>query len=229
MAAPRVERGRLAFDGQFWGLSNGWSASLLAAPFAGAALFGLVSLQPGVYNALVREDSVLECLQLIAYGASTALAGAAGWRLWRTGRRGLGVLFFLFACCCLLAAGEEISWGQRVLGFGTPEELALVNGQDELNVHDVVEVQGKFNLGLALASLYGLAAPWLVRRPLLTVPPIALGGAFLAMVAYISARAAFFPHPGHELAKFSEWPETCFAVALAVFTLLAWRRVDAGK
>ena len=32
MAAPRVERGRLALDGQFWGLSNGWSATLLAIP-----------------------------------------------------------------------------------------------------------------------------------------------------------------------------------------------------
>jgi len=116
-----------------------------------------------------------------------------------------------------------------MLGFGTPEEVAAVNGQEELNVHDVVEVQGKFNLGLALASLYGLATPWLVRRPVLAVPPIALGGAFLAMLVYISARAEFFPHPGHELAKFSEWPETCFALALAVFALLAWRRVDAGQ
>jgi len=60
MAAPRVERGRLAFDGQFWGLSNRWSAYLITAPFAGAALFGLVALLPGLYNALVREDSVLE-------------------------------------------------------------------------------------------------------------------------------------------------------------------------
>jgi hypothetical protein len=74
--SPRVERGRLVLDGQFWGLSNGWSALLLTTPFAGAALFGLVSLQPGVYNALVREDSVLESLQFIAYAASTALAAA---------------------------------------------------------------------------------------------------------------------------------------------------------
>ena len=64
---------------------------------------------------------------------------------------------------------------------------------------------------------------------MLAVPPIALGGAFLAMLVYISARAEFFPHPGHELAKFSEWPETCFALALAVFALLAWRGVDAGQ
>ena len=53
--------------------------------------------------------------------------------------------------------------------------------------------------------------------------------AALAMLVYISARVEFFPHPGHEPAKFSEWPETCFALALAVFALLAWRRVDAGQ
>jgi hypothetical protein len=195
----------------------------------GRSALRLISLQPTVYNALVREDSVLECLQFLAYAASTALAAAAAWRLERAGHQEVGVLFLLFACCCFFAAGEEISWGQRVLGFGPPEQVATVNGQEEMNVHDVVEVQGTFNLGLALACLYGLAAPWLVRRPVLFVPPIALAGAFLAMIAYISARRAFFPHPGHELAKFSEWPETCFAVALAVFALLAWRRVDAGK
>jgi hypothetical protein len=33
-----------------------------------------------------------------------------------------------------------------------PEELAAVNGQDELNVHDAVEVQGKFNVELALLA-----------------------------------------------------------------------------
>ena len=109
MAAPGLERGRLAFDGQFWGLSNGWSASLFATPFAGAALFGLISLQPTVYNALVREDSVLECLQFLAYAASTALAAAAAWRLKRAGHQEVGVLFLLFACCCFFAAGEEIS------------------------------------------------------------------------------------------------------------------------
>jgi hypothetical protein len=90
-------------------------------------------------------------------------------------------------------------------------------------------VQGKVNLAVALASLYGLVAPWLVRRRVLVAPPTALNCAFLTMLAYASARAAFFPHPGHALAKFSEWPETCFAGALAVFALLVWRRTRAAK
>jgi hypothetical protein len=224
MPAPRVERGRLALDGQFWGLSNGWSATLLAIPFAGAAVLGLASLWPGLYDALVREDSALESLQVAAYVAALAFAASCAYRLERSGRRSFAVLFALLALCCLFAVGEEISWGQRVLGFGTPDDLASINNQEELNVHDVVEVQGKFNGLLALASLYGLVSPWLVRR-VLVVPPLALGAAFLVMLVYTVSRALFFPHPNHELAKFSEWPETCFAGALAVFGLLALRRL----
>jgi hypothetical protein len=34
-------------------------------------------------------------------------------------------------------AGEEISWGQRIFGFKTPEPLAQVNKQDELNLHNL--------------------------------------------------------------------------------------------
>jgi hypothetical protein len=43
---------------------------------------------------------------------------------------GLVLLFFF-------GAGEEISWGQRIFGFKTPEQLAQVNKQDELNLHNL--------------------------------------------------------------------------------------------
>jgi len=43
---------------------------------------------------------------------------------------GLALLFFF-------GAGEEISWGQRIFGFKTPEQLAQVNKQDELNLHNL--------------------------------------------------------------------------------------------
>jgi hypothetical protein len=224
MAAPRVDdRGRLALDGQFWGLSRRWSAALLVIPFAGAALLGLASPWPGLYDTLVREDSVLEWLQVAAYVASLGLAAACAYRLERAGRRLFAALFALLALCCLFAAGEEISWGQRLFGFGTPHDLASVNNQDELNVHDVVEVQGKFNGLLAAASLYGLAAPWVVRRRVVIVPPAALSAAFFVMLVYTTGRALFFPHPHYELAKYSEWGETCFSAALAVFGFLALR------
>jgi len=43
---------------------------------------------------------------------------------------GLAVLF-------LFGAGEEISWGQRILGFQTPEPLSEVNRQEEFNLHNL--------------------------------------------------------------------------------------------
>jgi hypothetical protein len=43
---------------------------------------------------------------------------------------GLGLLFFF-------GAGEEISWGQRIFHLATPENLAAVNSQDELNLHNL--------------------------------------------------------------------------------------------
>lgn len=43
---------------------------------------------------------------------------------------GLGLLF-------LFGAGEEISWGQRILGFQTPQPLSEVNKQEEFNLHNL--------------------------------------------------------------------------------------------
>jgi len=226
MAAPRADRGWVAADGQFWGLSSRASAGLLVIPFAGALLVGLAAFRSGLYYALVREDRLLEWLQFGAYVAATVFAVAAAVRLERGAKVLSTVAFAALALCALVSAGEEISWGQRLFGFDPPDALEELNSQEELNVHDVVEVQGKVNLALALASLYGLAAPWLLRRRLLVVPPAALASAFFVMLAYTAARAVFFPHPSHGLAKFTEWPETCFAAAIALFTVLAWRKAD---
>jgi hypothetical protein len=93
----------------------------------------------------------------------------------------------------LFAAGEEISWGQRLFEIGTPPELASINSQGELNVHDVVEAQGKFNLALAAISLYALVAPWAARRPSLLIPPAALSSALLAAFTYTVPRAHASP------------------------------------
>ena len=43
---------------------------------------------------------------------------------------GLALLF-------LFGAGEEISWGQRLLGFETPAAISEVNRQEEFNLHNL--------------------------------------------------------------------------------------------
>jgi hypothetical protein len=136
----------------------------------------------------------------------------------------------------LLRGGEEISWGQRLFGWGTPEALQKINHQHETTVHNVRHVQDAFNAGLLCAGLYGSAVPVLAafaggrwrRLPWLVVPPLSLVGAFLVLFGYKALRFTLFPEPRAAIVKYGEWPEACFGGAMLVFTLLVWRRPRAG-
>ncbi len=50
--------------------------------------------------------------------------------------RGKLILLFV-AFVCLFGAGEEISWGQRVLGIETPASFKERNAQEEFNLHNL--------------------------------------------------------------------------------------------
>lgn len=51
--------------------------------------------------------------------------------------------FLLFGLLFLFACGEEISWGQRILNFSTPEAMEETNMQGEFNVHNLEFFHGK--------------------------------------------------------------------------------------
>jgi len=38
---------------------------------------------------------------------------------------------------CVYFAGEELSWGQHLFGWGTPEYLEAINDQEETNLHNI--------------------------------------------------------------------------------------------
>jgi len=61
-----------------------------------------------------------------------------------------GVVFFW-------AAGEEISWGQRIFNWSTPETLAKVNQQGETNLHNLNT--RFFNNGLETIILLAIVVP----------------------------------------------------------------------
>ena len=43
----------------------------------------------------------------------------------------------LVALGCLYFAGEELSWGQHLLGWQTPEPMQAINDQQETNIHNI--------------------------------------------------------------------------------------------
>jgi hypothetical protein len=128
-------------------------------------------------------------------------------------RRRVAAVFVLVAIAGVLSVGEELSWGQRIFGFGTPE--ALDNRQDELNVHNAEPVEENGRLALLALCVYGALAPF-VLRPGLLVPRRRLSLFFGVVAAYVAYRHWFVPEPTYDFAKFSEWPELCFPLGVAL-------------
>ena len=48
-----------------------------------------------------------------------------------------GYWVLLVTLGCIYFAGEEISWGQHLFGWRTPEDIAAMNDQRETNLHNV--------------------------------------------------------------------------------------------
>jgi hypothetical protein len=198
-------------------------AAYIAAvvPALGCVLLAALAIAYArAFEAIVREDSVLEWGEVCAYGAA-AVASA------RVARRTRGYVRFaygLLAVAAVGAIGEELSWGQRLFGLTTPEPLAAANRQQELNLHNLADAESTTRLVLLAAASYGATLP-LLRRPGPFVPPRALVPAFAVVAAYFGIRLAFLSRPTYAQAKFSEWPEFCFAAAVALTALSTLSRL----
>ncbi len=73
--------------------------------------------------------------------AALLVFGIGCWvAVWRSSQQKLGrVLLTLLGFLLVVAAMEEMSWGQRVVGFETPESLEALNYQGEFNIHNLVD------------------------------------------------------------------------------------------
>ena len=197
---------------------------VLVPPLGCVLLAVLAAVDDATFRLVVREDSVLEWGEVCAYAAA-ATAGAL------VARRSHGVVRLAFvglAVAAFAAIGEEISWGQRIFDVTTPDSLAAENRQEELNLHNLAGADSKVRLLMLGAALYGVLAPFALR-PGPFVPPRSLVPAFAVVVAYFTYRLGFLPRPTYAQAKFSEWPELCFAGAVALSACNTLTRLPRGR
>jgi hypothetical protein len=86
--------------------------------------------------------------------------------------------FLLMAVVFIFGAGEEISWGQRLIGFETPAKMHELNVQEEFNFHNLEIFNIKSKEGIrktGLAKLFtmkqlflGSFLVYLILVPILT-------------------------------------------------------------
>jgi len=72
------------------------------------------------------------------------------------------IFLIVYAGALFFIAGEEISWGQRLLKFDTPEELKEVNYQDEFTLHNIDTFAAYIWQTYVLLGIYG-SVSWLIR------------------------------------------------------------------
>jgi hypothetical protein len=167
---------------------------------------------------------LLLVVMIATYAHITAL-------LWRADRRALAAVYGLAALVSLFIAGEEISWGQRVLGFATPAGLDDINDQGETNLHNIGIVVKVFNLVVLAICAAAIALPilrWTGWRGTartvagyVLIPPLALLPAFAFPFLHRIVRLAFLPDVGARATKYAEYAEASFYFGLVVFALLA--------
>lgn len=134
--------------------------------------------ESGVFYRLDEEDGFVEYAQSIFYFASSFLAFLSIFRLKKLKIKSIikKVWLVLFVGSFLglfILGGEEISWGQRIFSFQTPESIAAKNYQNEITLHNLENVfEYVYNAYLVL-GLYGIFS-WLVFYV-----PLRLKGIFL--------------------------------------------------
>ena len=191
-----------------------WTLPVLAV-LAMAASYSVFFLQRDTVYRLGREDGLFEDLTAICFFAAAALFFAAFMRSRGRGdetriqRKRPNIWFLLLTLLFFFGGGEEISWGQRIFGWQTPETFEKANIQRETNIHNLTlfnrndaNWQSKtgaaeflsaerlfslFWLGFCIAVpvMYALVPPFarLMRRIAMPLVPLAIGALFLVNYA----------------------------------------------
>ena len=147
----------------------------------------LLAADPGTFHALTREDYWVENLTVVWFLLAGFLLFGTAWMERSFFRR---CVYILGGMAMVFAAGEEISWGQRIFEFATPDFLMHLNESKEFTVHNIangmftiIYLNGTLLLCMATSAAFFCRKDRLFGIPL---PSILLMLGFLLMLSYTS-------------------------------------------
>jgi len=108
-----------------------------------------------LYHLFIAEDGPVEWLQFTFFLLASIFSFLTALSFFKKKNFWLGSVFFILSFGLFFVAGEEISWGQRILGIATPEEIAQKNVQNETTIHNLDFFQGKLPQIYILIGLWG--------------------------------------------------------------------------
>ena len=156
----------------------------------------LLIAHTNIYVEWLREDRRVENLTAVLFLLASIALFAAAWEERRIFPR---CAYILGGIALTLFAGEEISWGQRIIDFETPAFLADLNSQRQFNIHNIPEIESAIYGSLMnvsyLLGIASIAVFFCHKKRMLGIPspPILLTLAFLIAMIYIDTGSWVFP------------------------------------
>lgn len=126
------------------------------------------ALPVSVLTPLLSEKGPHEFLQALVLACGLSVALSALIRMSPVRHPGLAAWIGLAAVCQFYVAGEEISWGQHLFGWATPEFWSAINDQSETNLHNTSDWLDQKPRALLMIGVIGgglLVPPVMARWP----------------------------------------------------------------
>jgi len=126
-----------------------------------------------VNGEIQKEDGILENMTALFFGTAGVIflySMISRRSDLKVKFRDYRVLMILLGILCIFAALEEISFGQRIFGWGSPEYFEDNSTQEETDFHNFPALSIVFGIAAAVLVLYGLIIPfglWLYPRQFL--------------------------------------------------------------
>lgn len=190
---------------------------------------------------LGREDRFFEWMTSLSFLIASFLFGILFFKT-------RSIFYLVFAILFFIGFGEEISWGQRLLGFKTPESLSTRNVQGEFNIHNIEllnreTMEGETRTGLSrfleinllfkiftvlisliipIAVFHIRAISRVVRRIKLPVPPVTIAVLFSVNWIVFKLVLDFFSLPGQIFQYYDTDTEIYEFVSAFIILVLAF-------
>jgi hypothetical protein len=155
----------LAESARDWKLSQGMIFFIVLLPFI-IALVGASTALMGkeIFKWFTDEDRFAENLQVVIWALTFLLGFIVMRRIWNAGYKSVALLYLLLNIGIFFLIGEEVSWGQRIFGWETPESMMAMNKQKETNLHNIHGVGDTFKWIHVIIGFYGTFLPLIARQ-----------------------------------------------------------------
>ena len=200
-----------------------------------------VALDASTVVYLVQEDGIVEWIGALGFLVASAIFlflffrvdSAQDLFLFRTRRNifflALGVFFFV-------GFAEEISWGQRLFGFETPQFISQINIQNEFNIHNiltydyVISMDRLFSIFwflyciiLPIARLFKLPGYSFIEKIKLPVVSLWIGSVFMVNYAISKVFEALYGEFHHNIVEVKESNFAILFLFVGMYFLLCAR------